>query len=294
MMKRTANLGSKLFDVCNVLLMLLIVFITVFPLYYVLIVSISDGGAVMRGEVSFFPKGINLKTYEIVFQDSSIMRSYLNTVMYTAAGTLINLTMTALCAYPLSRSAFYGRNLFALAIVFTMFFDGGLIPRYLVVDALGLVDTVWAILLPPAISVWYLILMRTFFQSIPDAIHESAYMDGAGEFTVLTRIVVPLSVPIFATMTLFYAVWHWNSFFPALIYLSDKSMYPVQIMLRNIVIEGDMAEQSHMMGGDLGLAVTAQNIKYAVVIVVIAPIVMLYPFLQKYFVKGIMVGSIKG
>ena len=222
------------------------------------------------------------------------MRSYMNTIMYTVFGTLINLTMTALCAYPLSRRTFYGRNLFAMAIVFTMFFDGGLIPRYLVVDSLGLVDTIWAILIPPAINVWYLILMRTFFQSIPDALHESAYIDGAGELKVLTKIVIPLSVPIFATMTLFYAVWHWNSFFPSLIYLSDKTMYPMQIILRNMVIEGDMAEQSNMMGGDLGLTVTAQNIKYAVVIVAIAPIIMLYPFLQKYFVKGIMVGSIKG
>lgn len=293
-MKHTEGIGSKIFDAFNLLFMILVVVITLYPLYYVLIVSISDGSSVMRGEVTLWPKGINWKTYEIVFQDSSIMRSYMNTIMYTIGGTFINLSMTALCAYPLSRNTFYGRNLFSLAIVFTMFFDGGLIPRYLVVDALGLVDTVGAILLPPAINVWYLILMRTFFQSIPEALHESAYMDGAGEFKVLTRIVLPLSVPILATMTLFYAVWHWNSFFPALIYLSDKTMYPVQIILRNIVIQGDMAEQSNMMGGDLGLLVTAQNIKYAVVIIAIAPIVTLYPFLQKYFVKGIMVGSLKG
>lgn len=293
-MKQKEGIGSRLFDAFNVLFMLLIVLITLYPLYNVLIVSVSDGSAVMRGEVTLLPKGINWKTYEIVFQDSSIMRSYLNTILYTAGGTLINLAMTALCAYPLSRSTFYGRNLFSLAIVFTMFFDGGLIPRYLVVDALGLVDTVWAILIPPAISVWYLILMRTFFQSIPEALHESAYMDGAGELKVLTRIVLPLSVPILATMTLFYAVWHWNSFFPALIYLNDKTMYPLQIILRNIVIQGDMAAQSNMMGGELGLQVTAQNIKYAVVIIAIAPIVTLYPFLQKYFVKGIMIGSLKG
>jgi putative aldouronate transport system permease protein len=136
--------------------------------------------------------------------------------------------------------------------------------------------------------------MRTFFQNIPEALHESAYMDGAGEFKVLRLIVLPLSLPIFATMTLFYAVWHWNSFFPALIYLSKKSMYPMQIILRNIVVNGDMADQSNMMGGNLGQLVTAQNIKYSVVIVTIAPIVMLYPFLQKYFVKGVIVGSIKG
>lgn len=293
-MKNREHIGSKLFDVFNTFLMITILFITLFPLYYVLIISFSDGSAVMRGEVNFIPKGINWKSYEIVFQDSSLMRSYLNTILYTISGTIINLSMTALCAYPLSRSSFYGRNFFALAIVFTMFFDGGLIPRYLVVDSLGLVDTVWAIIIPPAINVWYMILMRTFFQNIPEAMHESAYMDGAGEFKVLTRIVLPLSVPILATMTLFYAVWHWNSFFPALIYLSDKSQYPVQIILRNIVISGDMAEQSSMMGGQMGQLVTAQNIKYAVVIVAIAPIVMLYPFLQKYFVQGLMVGSIKG
>lgn len=293
-MKVNEGIGSKLFDVFNILLMLIILFITLYPLYYVFITSISDGGSVMRGEVSFLPKGINWKAYEIVFQDKSIMHSYLNTIFYTVCGTLINLVMTALCAYPLSRNTFYGRGIFSLAIVFTMFFDGGLIPRYIVVDSLGLVDTVWAILLPPAISVWYMILMRTFFQNIPEALHESAHMDGANEMTVLTRIVLPLSVPILATMTLFYAVHHWNSFFPALIYLSDKKMYPLQIILRNIVIQGDMAEQSNMMGGEMGMLVTAQNIKYAVVIVAIAPIVMLYPFLQKYFVQGIMVGSLKG
>jgi len=285
---------TGLFDIINIAIMLGAIFITLYPLYYIFIISISEGGAVARGEISFLPKGINWEAYKIVFDDPSIMRSYFNTFVYTVVGVFINLFMTALCAYPLSRKHFYGRNFFALAIVFTMFFDGGLIPRYLVVDYLGLLDSMWAIVIPPAISVWYMVLMRTFFQNIPDSLYESAYMDGAGDFKVFLKIVLPLSIPILATMTLFYAVWHWNSYFPALIYLTDNLKYPMQILLRNIVIEGSMAEQGNQLGGTLGSLVVVQNIKYAVVVITILPIVMLYPFLQKYFVKGIMVGSLKG
>jgi putative aldouronate transport system permease protein len=281
------------FDCLNVCLMLGLIFIMLYPLYYMAIISISNGGAVSRGEVGFFPVDITWKAYEIIFSDAPIVRAYANTLLYTSVGVAINLVLTALCAYPLSRKQFYGREIFALLIVFTMFFDGGMIPRYLVVNQLGLLDSIWAIVLPPAINVFYMVMMRTFFQAIPDALHESAYMDGANDWLVFRKIVIPLSGPLMATMTLFYAVWHWNSFFSALIYLNESSRYPIQMILRNIVIQGDMSAQSTEMSGVMGTLVVDQNIKYAVVIITILPILLLYPFLQKYFVKGSMIGSLK-
>lgn len=284
---------GRIFDICNVLFMLFLIAITIYPLYYMGIVSISAGDAVNRGEVYFLPKGLNLQAYEVILHDPAILRSYANTLLYTTAGVAINLVMTALCAYPLSRGYFYGRSLLSLFVIFTMFFDSGLIPRYMVVHSLGMVNTVWAILIPTAINVFNMILMRTFFENIPDSLHESATVDGAGEMRILLQVVLPLSLPVMATMFLFYAVAHWNSFFPALIYLNEKNLYPLQIILRNIVIAGDMASQTTSTGAE-ELAVMSLNIKYATVYVTILPVLFLYPFVQKYFVQGAMLGSVKG
>ncbi|OXS54735.1 sugar ABC transporter permease [Cohnella sp. CIP 111063] len=280
------------FDGVNLVLMLLLIVITLYPLYYMGIVSISSGGAVSRGEVLWLPKGINLQAYKYVFDDPAVLRSYGNTILYTALGTLISLVLTTLCAYPLSRNHFYGRAIFSLFVIFTMFFDGGLIPRFMVVHGLGMVDTIWALVIPTAISVFNMILMRTFFEQIPEALHESATVDGAGEYRTLLQIVLPLSMPVMATMFLFYAVGQWNSFFPALIYLNEKELYPLQIILRNIVIQGDMASQTTQMGADM--ATMSATIKYAVVYVAILPVLCIYPFVQKYFVQGAMLGSVKG
>ena len=279
-------------DGVNLVLMLLLIVITLYPLYYMGIVSISSGGAVSRGEVLWLPKGINLQAYKYVFDDPAVLRSYGNTILYTALGTLISLVLTTLCAYPLSRNHFYGRAVFSLFVIFTMFFDGGLIPRFMVVHGLGMVDTIWALVIPTAISVFNMILMRTFFEQIPEALHESATVDGAGEYRTLLQIVLPLSMPVMATMFLFYAVGQWNSFFPALIYLNEKELYPLQIILRNIVIQGDMASQTTQMGADM--ATMSATIKYAVVYVAILPVLCIYPFVQKYFVQGAMLGSVKG
>ncbi|MZQ86381.1 ABC transporter permease subunit [Paenibacillus sp. 5J-6] len=283
------------FDTINMIFMLLMIFVTLYPLYYMGIISISSGSSVSSGEVFWRPIEINFKAYNVIFNDPAIVRSYGNTIFYTVGGVLVNLIMTALCAYPLSRKHMYGRSVLALFVVFTMFFDGGLIPRYMVVHALGMVNTIWAILIPTAINVFNMILMRTFFEDIPEALHESAIMDGAGEFRVFTKIVLPLSLPVMATMFLFYAVAHWNSFFPALIYLNEKNLYPMQIILRNIVISGDMATQSAQLGAaEAGMAVMTENIKYACVFVAILPVLVIYPFVQKYFVQGAMLGSVKG
>lgn len=283
---------KNLFDFLNLFIMVLLVFITIYPLYYVGIVSISSGISVARGEVFFLPHGINWEGYKIVLGDPAILHAYGNTLLYTALGTAINLILTILCAYPLSRHNLYGKGLLSLFVVFTLFFDGGLIPRYIVVHSLGMVNTMWAVLIPTAINVFFMILMRTFFEEIPEALNESATVDGAGEWRILVQIVLPLSMPVMATMFLFYSVNHWNSFFPAMIYLNEKSLYPLQILLRNIVIDGDLTSQG--TEGSSSVAVMAQNIKYAFVIVAILPILGAYPFVQKYFVQGAMIGSVKG
>ncbi|NHN31789.1 carbohydrate ABC transporter permease [Paenibacillus agricola] len=284
----------SLFDVVNMILMLLIIVVTVYPLYYMGIVSISSGLSVQRGDVFLYPIEVTLKAYSIVLDDPSILRAYGNTLLYTCLGVTVNLIMTTLCAYPLSRNYLYGKALLSFFVVFTMFFDGGLIPKYMVVHSLGMVNSIWAILIPTAINVFNMILMRTFFAEIPDALHESATVDGASEWRILLQIVLPLSMPVMATMFIFYAVAHWNSFFPALIYLNEKQLYPLQIIVRNIVIQGDMSSQTAEMGAGENSSVMAQNVKYAVVFIAILPILVIYPFVQKYFIQGAMLGAVKG
>ncbi|OUS77015.1 sugar ABC transporter permease [Paenibacillus sp. MY03] len=282
------------FDYLNVLLMLLIIVVIFYPIYYMGIVSVSSGLAVQRGEVYLFPVDLTWKAYEIVLNDPMILRSYANTLLYTSLGVLINLTLTIMCAYPLSRKHLYGKGIIAFFVIFTMFFDGGLIPRYMVVHSLNMVNTIWAIVLPTAISVFNLILMRTFFENIPDELHESAIVDGAGEARTLLQIILPLSMPVIATIFIFYTVAHWNSFFPALIYLNEKSLYPLQIIVRNIVIQGELAAQVTEMGTSEGMSVMALNVKYAVVFIAILPVLAVYPFVQRFFVQGAMLGAVKG
>jgi putative aldouronate transport system permease protein len=288
--------GGAVFDFLNYTLLLLLCISILYPLYYMLIVSISDGNAVTRGDVRLFPISPSLQTYKVILSDPQILTAYKNTLLYTSIGTIVCVSMTALCAYPLSRSRFYGRKVFTALVLFTMFFEGGIIPNFLVVNALGMINTIWAIILPPAVSVWYMIIMRTFFQQIPNELHESGYMDGANDLQIFVRIILPLSVPLLATMVLFYSVWHWNSFFPSLLYLNEKIKYPVQIIMRNMVIQGSLMDtQSAASAANLdGANITGQNIKYAVIFITILPILVVYPFIQKYFVKGMMVGSLKG
>ena len=289
--KRTGS--DRFFEAINLTLLFMICFIIVYPIYHLLIVSISDGYAVLRGEVGIWPVGINFTAYRAVLQNPSIPRAYMNTVLYTTVGTTINLVFTTLCAYPLSRKWFYGRNFFTFLIVFTMFFDAGIISNFMLVRSLGLLDSIWALVLPPAISAWNMIIMRTFFQTqIPDEVHESATLDGAREFTIFLKIILPLSKPVLATMTLFYAVGHWNSWFSALIYLNRSEMFPMQLIMRNIVLAGDTTAIAATVAADMGII--ARNIRYAVVFITMVPILLVYPFVQRYFVKGIMIGSLKG
>lgn len=280
------------FNVINTVVLLVAAFITLYPMYYILITSISSGKAIASGTVTFFPREFNLEAYKMVFKNQDIWRSYLNTILYTGVGTLINIVFTAMCAFPLSRKNFYGRKFFTFIITLTMFISGGMIPLYLVVNQLGLIDTMWAIVLPPAISTYNMIIMRTFFTGIPDSLQESAYLDGANDIQILAKIILPLSKPIMATMTLFYGVQHWNSFFSAILYLNTKEKYPVQVILRDIVIAGEFSEQ----GGDVSqnLNIISTNYKYAVIIISVLPILCIYPLLQKHFAKGVMIGAVKG
>lgn len=275
-------------------LMFIIMLITLYPFYNVFVVSLSSGTAVMQGKVVWYPVGVTLKTYEILFRDNSIISAYINTFKYTFFGVLLNLVMSIMCAYPLSRRDFTGRKFFSVMIVFTMYFSGGIIPLYLLVKKLYMIDTIWAIILPTAINTYNMILLRTFMAGIPDALHESARIDGADDFCILFRIVIPLSKAILATIALFYTVEHWNSFMPSLLYLNKKNMFPIQLLLRNMVLMGDLSDQKDALGGANDFLITETTIKYAAIMVTTLPILVVYPFVQKYFVKGVMIGSLKG
>lgn len=286
------SVSDRVLYLVTVLIMLVAFVVTLYPFLYVFSMSLSDQGSVLRQEVWLLPKGLNLHSYQKVFSDPAIWVAYGNTVYYTVVGTLINVVMTCMMAYPLSRRRFWGRGVLSMAVVFTMLFSGGMIPSFLLIKNLGLYNTRWALLLPGAISAFNLILARTFFMGLPESLMESASIDGAGEATILWKIVVPLSKPIVAVLTLFYAVGHWNSYFNALLYIPDIKLQPLQMFLvKLLVLEQDqMAEGGEDM---LRLTLDAMQTKYATIIAVIVPILCVYPFLQKYFAQGVMIGAIK-
>ncbi|MMZ56777.1 L-arabinose transport system permease protein AraQ [compost metagenome] len=273
--------------------MLLLCFATLYPFIYILLASISDPTEISRFRgMLFYPKGFSLDAYTAVLQNPMVLTGYRNTLFYVIVGTAINLVMTTLGAYALSRRNVYFRNHIMLFIVITMVFSGGLIPSFLLINNLGMLNTPWALLLPGAINSFNLIIMRTAFQTIPASLEESARIDGANEWVIMTRIIIPLSMPVIAVMILWYAVGHWNSYFNALIYLRDRELFPLQLVLREILISNST---DNMMTGaatsdrmDIGI-----TIKYATIIVSTLPILVLYPFLQKYFVHGVMIGALK-
>jgi len=272
--------------------------VVLFPLVHIVSSSFSSSNAVISGRVFLFPIEPTLRGYAAVFRSRMIWTGYANSIFYTVAGTLVNLVMTVLAAYPLSRRDFYGRNLIMGLFAFTMFFSGGLIPTYLLIRALGLVNKRAAMIIPGAMSVWNMIVARTFFQtSIPGELLDAAQMDGCSNTRFLVTVVVPLAGPIIAVLALWYAVGHWNSYFSALIYLKEARFYPLTIVLRNILIQNEVS--SDMLGGiDFKRIAELEGLKvllkYSLIVVASLPVLMLYPFVQKYFVKGIMIGAIKG
>ena len=293
---------DKLFMKFNYVFLLLALVIVLYPLIYIVSASISDPNAVNSGQMFLFPKGLTFEGYKTILNNDSIWRGYINTIFYTILGTSINLAVTLPCAYALSRSDFYGHKFITTFMLVTMFVGGGLIPSYLLIKKLHMLNTVWALVLPGAASIYNIVVTRTFFQStIPREMEEAAIIDGCNDFMLFFKIILPLSTPIIAVMALFYGVGHWNSFFSALIYLSDKTMYPLQMVLREILVLQDMSSNS--INGNMTQDMAAmlfskqqlvQVIKYGVMIVSTLPVIIIYPFLQKYFVKGMMVGSLKG
>ncbi|WP_314589241.1 carbohydrate ABC transporter permease [Paenibacillus terrigena] len=289
------SLGSRLFDVFNYGLMLLLIIITVYPLLHVISISLSHADFIALGQVSFFPKGFNIKGYQIIFEKRLLYTSYANTIMYATVGTLLTLLLTSLMAYPLTVSKFRIKKPITIFLAVTMFFSGGLIPTYLLMKELHLLNTFWVMVLPGCISAYNVIIFRTFFQNIPSELRESAYMDGANDLTVLFRIYLPLSKALLATFALFTIVGHWNEWFSALIYLRDENRYPLQMFLRSIIFTqqgyGSSEQATEMIQNR---QINPKNIQMAAVVITMAPILCIYPFVQKYFVKGVMVGSIKG
>ncbi|QAY68592.1 carbohydrate ABC transporter permease [Paenibacillus protaetiae] len=273
--------------------MLVLVVITLYPFLYVLFASFSNpADLIQHRSLLLAPTGFSLESYKLVFENPMISIGYVNTLIYVLAGTALNLAMTSFAAYALSRKGvkFVGPVMFG--IVFTMFFSGGLIPTYLNMKNLGLLDSRWAMILPSAISTWNLLVMRTSFAGIPVALEESARIDGANDFRILFRIFIPVSLPIMAVMTLFYGVGHWNSYMDALIYLRNRDLYPLQLVLQEILITNSTDSMMSTVA-DVDKGLIQETIKYATIIVATVPILLLYPFLQRYFVKGVMLGSIK-
>ncbi|CAM4116173.1 carbohydrate ABC transporter permease [Lederbergia lenta] len=290
--------GDKIFDYANVTFFLIILFITIYPLYFMLIASFSSPDSVNNGEIWLWPKDITFEGYKMIFEHEKIWTGYKNSIIYTVVGTLVNVVLTITGGYALSRKDLVGRNVFMFFIVFTMFFSGGMIPNYLLVKDLGMVNTLWAMVIPNAISVFNLIIVRTFFQStIPDELLEAAKVDGCSDWKFFLKIVLPISTPIIAVMVLFSAVGHWNTYFSALIYLRDSNLFPLQLVLRDVLIltqAQEVMDSGALMEGNAELQNVSELIKYGVVIIASLPVLILYPFVQKHFVKGVMIGSIKG
>lgn len=295
--------GDRVFNVINVLLLSLLLLIVAYPLYFVIIASFSDPNLVNTGKVLFWPRGVSLEGYKMVIKFSDLWVGYRNTIFYTVAGTLINLSVTLPAAYSLSRKDFRLKSFFVTFFMIPMFFGGGLIPTYLLMTrTLGFNDTVWAIIIPGATGMMQMVVVRTFFQStVPDELRESAEIDGASNFRVFFTIVIPLSTAIIAVQGLQAAIGHWNAYFNAFLYLSDRggrSLQPLSIVLRRILViaEGTAAAQEFMQDQTnyAERLRRVEQIKYAMIIVSVIPILAAYPFVQRYFVKGVMIGAIKG
>lgn len=299
MTSRKDDMNSQVVDWVASLLGGIVLVLTLYPLIYVLSASFSDPVSVTTGKVTLLPVQPTLDGYATIFQYGPIWLGYRNTLFYTIVGTLINMAVTLPCAYALSRRDFVGRNVLSIFFAFTMFFSGGLIPTYLVVKQLKMLNTVWALLLPTAMSVWNMIIARTYFQnSIPAGLEEAATIDGCSNLKLFFQIILPLSQPIIAVLILYYAVGHWNEYFNALIYLNDQNIYPLQLILRNILLLDQMFD---MMDSDpearqemMRLLQMKESMKFGIIVLSTLPVMVLYPFLQKFFVKGVMIGAIKG
>ncbi|MDF2922502.1 MAG: sugar transporter permease [Paenibacillaceae bacterium] len=287
------SLSDRIFDFANTLFMIMMIVITLYPFYYVVAASLSNSDLLMshRG-LLLAPQGFNLDAFKRVLDNPNILSGYRNTLFILIAGTAINLLLTSLGAYALSRK-FMLRRWIMVGIVFTMYFSGGLIPNYLLINNwLHMGNSYLALMLPVAVSTWNLIVMRTSFEAIPESLIESSRIDGSGDWGILFRIVLPLSMPVIAVMILYYGVGYWNSWFNAMLFLQDRNLFPLQLILREILVQNstDTMQLGSAMGDQQAIG---ESIKYATIVVATVPILCVYPFLQKYFVKGVMIGAVK-
>lgn len=292
--------SDKVFDGFLLVALTLVLFIVAYPLYFILISSISDPITVARGEVVWRPVGLTLDGYRAVFKEEAVLRGYLNSLLYTVVGVSINLICTVPTGYALSRKDFFGRRVITLFFLVTMFVSGGMIPTYLVVKQTGLLNTIWALVIPGAVTVYNLIVCRTFFATnIPEELLDAARLDGCGNTRFFINIALPLSGAIIAIMVLYYGVGHWNGYYSALLYIYDRDKWPLQMELRNVLLQNDMQRSQYIMNAEelaekARLEALKEMMKYSLIVVSCVPMMILYPFIQKYFIKGVMIGSVKG
>ncbi len=286
------SLSYKIFRVINTIIMILVVMVTLYPFLYLIAQSFSSEAAIYSGKVTLYPVGFNIDTYKSIISKGDFLNYYKNTIVYTVSGTVISLFFTAFLAYPLSKDKLRLNKFFTPFIIFTMYFAGGLIPNFVLINALGMRDTIWAILLPGAISTYYVLLMKSFFANLPQELEEAAAIDGMGTFGTFAKIILPLSKPIMATMVLFYAAGIWSNWFAPFIYFDTKDKWPVALYLRQIIYGATATNE--ISGGLEEASSIAASVKSAAMVLMSLPIICVYPFIQKYFVQGMMLGSVKG
>lgn len=285
---------NTFFDYINYVILIGVGIVTLYPFLYVLSVSLSDSASVMSGSISFYPKNITFEAYKNVMVQEQFWVGYKNTIIYTVLSTVLGLAATVMMAYPISKKYLPGRKFFIKLLTITMFLPGGLIPNFLLIKSLGFINTVWAIVLPGALQAYYVIIVRTFFEGIPESLNDAGAIDGLNDIGILTKIYLPLSKPVLATVGLYFAVASWNGWFNAMIYLNEQDKMPVMIFLRNIVNGAEMAANNPNLAEGQTETVVSPVMRSATIVSVILPIICVYPFVQKYFVKGVMIGSVKG
>jgi putative aldouronate transport system permease protein len=293
--KKNASAADKVFIVCNAIFMILVIMLCVFPFFYLFARATSDTNAIWSGRVFVWPVGFHLENFRGVVEYVGFFDAYLNTIIYTATGTVLTLIITALCAYPLSKKKFVGRAVFMVLFVGTMFFNGGLIPNFILISRLGLTNSMWALVLPITFNHFFIILLMGSIQAIPQELEEAAAMDGMNPFNILIRILLPLCKPVLATISLFCALNIWNDWFSPMIYLHSNEKFPVMLLLRNIImgIDATMAGMNALVGVGPNLKMNSTSLKSAAILLTVLPITAIYPFVQKYFVQGMTLGSIK-
>ncbi|BFT70921.1 carbohydrate ABC transporter permease [Paenibacillus sp. P36] len=286
--------GEKLFYTINYVVLFVIGMSCLLPLVHILAMSLSDKHALMSGVVSLWPVNLDFSGYEALFKETPILRSLANSIIITVVGTVLNISFTVLAAYPLSKRYFIGRKFYSFAIIFTMLFSAGLIPTYLLLKSLGLLNNYGALWLPGLVSVWNLMVLRSFFEALPEELEEASRIDGCSEWRLIMQIVLPLSIPVVAALSLFYGVSHWNAFMNVLIYINDASKLNLTVLVQQLIQNQTLMQEMANTQPEMAMKLTPEGMKAAGVIVMTLPMLIVYPFLQKYFVKGVMIGAVKG